>query len=996
MVPDSTKYTPIDLGTNANAQLQIPYGNTLPLGVPTQFGGIPFNIPASGNNIWHSLVAAGGYIEGSLGGGSQQVSVTLPMIISNATGFYTLINTYWGQPGATYASLRFGFSDGTSYSKALYENRDMRDYVNPGWSPNINGTSTVNVYSSGNLVLDRQYVDLVGAGFGGKTLTSVTLTDSGASSFQRTFLAGATAVSQGNNLNANPPIITLNGANPMTVIQGAAFTDPGATVVDATDGTNQITGTGTVDTTAVGSSTLTYNATNSLGLVATTITRTVVVSTGNQFTSPAWAAPEGMKYAMMVYAGVSDKSGNPLIAAGSMLAAFSGTDCLGVAYPVAGPNNTVFYPLTVYSNTEQGALTYQFYNAANGQIWNVDSGPSFTNGGISGSIIQPNGITALGGPQTITFPTLGSVPVGGSVTPGATASSGLTVGYSITAGSDLVSVSGNTLTALHVGTVTVVASQAGNANWNAATPVTNSFLITPGTPVITSLPTASAISYGQALSNSVLSGGSANVPGGFGWSTPGTVPDAVGIYTGQVTFTPSSADYGIVITNVAVTVNPASATVNLGNLSQTYDGTGKSASVITVPSGLSTVVTYDGSTNLPVNAGSYSVVGVITETNYAGSNNAILTITKASNTITPWAAIPNQTYSNNATVTITPPRASSGQSVVVTVKSGPATISGNVVTLTGVGPVVLAANQAESSNYQSASEVTTSFLITPSGWTPPVGARYSAMIYAKVLDAAGNQVTNAGSMLAVFNGSNCAGVVTLSAGPSGSLFQLPVYSDQTPVNGMSYKLFNGATGAIFTLAETYNFTNGAITGTIVNPITLHLARTQTIAISHGWTWISINVTSFDNTWDSLLPNYPGIDNDVIIGTKGSATYYGHHWWPSSSNFTPEAGVMYQLGTTGPAFTLTAIGYPALTPLNFNLIAGWNWLGCPDAGNTTLREMMAGMIPSDNDLILSQTGQSATYYRGFWYTSTGLSDFSIVPGRGYLLYHNGAAQTVPLQ
>jgi len=251
-------------------------------------------------------------------------------------------------------------------------------------------------------------------------------------------------------------------------------------------------------------------------------------------------------------------------------------------------------------------------------------------------------------------------------------------------------------------------------------------------------------------------------------------------------------------------------------------------------------------------------------------------------------------------------------------------------------------------------------------------------------------------MLGVFGGTNCAGVGTPIAGPSNStLFYFPVYATQSSVSGLSYKLYNGATGRVFTLVESYNFADGAITGSIANPITLHATTTQSLPIYDGWTWISFNVLSTDNTWGTLLANYQATDNDVIIGANGSATYYGGTWYPSSGNFTPQAGVMYLISSSS-ATTLQAVGYPAPIPTNITLVSGWNWIGCPNGTNTTLLAMMPGMISSNNDLIISQTGQSATYYGGIWYTSTGSSAFPIAPGAGYLLYLNGSGQIVPLQ
>jgi hypothetical protein len=73
-----------------------------------------------------------------------------------------------------------------------------------------------------------------------------------------------------------PPVITLNGSNPMTITQGSAFTDPGATATDNVDGTVPVSVSGSVNTAVVGTYTLTYSATDSTGNKATK-TRTVNV-----------------------------------------------------------------------------------------------------------------------------------------------------------------------------------------------------------------------------------------------------------------------------------------------------------------------------------------------------------------------------------------------------------------------------------------------------------------------------------------------------------------------------------------------------------------------------------------------------------------------------------------------------------------------------------------------------------------------------------------------
>ncbi len=75
----------------------------------------------------------------------------------------------------------------------------------------------------------------------------------------------ATGVCPGPDLTA--PVITLTGDNPMTVYQGATFTDPGATAEDNIDGdiTSEIVVTGNVDTNTIATYELTYVVSDAAG-----------------------------------------------------------------------------------------------------------------------------------------------------------------------------------------------------------------------------------------------------------------------------------------------------------------------------------------------------------------------------------------------------------------------------------------------------------------------------------------------------------------------------------------------------------------------------------------------------------------------------------------------------------------------------------------------------------------------------------------------------------
>src|SRR5436190_1885611 len=135
-------------------------------------------------------------------------------------------------------------------------------------------------------------------------------------------------------------------------------------------------------------------------------------------------------------------------------------------------------------------------------------------------------------------------------------------------------------------------------------------------------PTGSAVLSGTAAVNA--SGGAATFSGlklnkaGAGYT----------LTVSSDSLTPATSD--------AFNAGKGAATLLLSNLNQTYNGSPKSATVTTSPSGLSGVsVTYDGSTTAPTNAGSYAVVASLNNANYTASDaTGTLTINKAAATIT--------------------------------------------------------------------------------------------------------------------------------------------------------------------------------------------------------------------------------------------------------------------------------------------------------------------------------------------------------------------------
>ena len=201
-------------------------------------------------------------------------------------------------------------------------------------------------------------------------------------------------------------------------------------------------------------------------------------------------------------------------------------------------------------------------------------------------------------------------------------------------------------------------------------------------------------------------------------SGPGSITDSTVTITGAGViavgaFQEGNASFNPATATLPVLVNKAAAAIALSNLEYVYDGTGKSATVTTLPPGLNTAVTYNGSFALPVNAAVYAVSASITSANYQGSKDSSLQISKASQTIN-LQSIPNKNF-NDAAFTVSA-AASSGLpvtlSIVTVPASGVASINGNVISILGGGTVTVTASQAGNQNYNPAT-AQTSFSINP-------------------------------------------------------------------------------------------------------------------------------------------------------------------------------------------------------------------------------------------------------------------------------------------
>jgi hypothetical protein len=118
--------------------------------------------------------------------------------------------------------------------------------------------------------------------------------------------------------------------------------------------------------------------------------------------------------------------------------------------------------------------------------------------------------------------------------------------------------------------------------------------------------------------------------------------DTVG--TKHVTLKVTDAQGGEGFATTDVAIGKGTATITLGSLNPTYDGTPKAATATTVPSGLTVTFTYDGSSTAPMAAGSYAVVATIVDANYEGTATGTLVIATAGTNATLAISNPSVPY----------------------------------------------------------------------------------------------------------------------------------------------------------------------------------------------------------------------------------------------------------------------------------------------------------------------------------------------------------------
>jgi hypothetical protein len=194
---------------------------------------------------------------------------------------------------------------------------------------------------------------------------------------------------------------------------------------------------------------------------------------------------------------------------------------------------------------------------------------------------------------------------------------------------------------VNAGSYTVTATFAGNLNYNSATNSQQSVIISTANQAIT-FAALSNKTFGDA--DFTLSATASSLLGvSFAATGQCTVTGSTVHITATGSCTITASQGGNSNFNAATPVShtfsigQATATVTLNNLTQSYDGSAKSPTAQTNPSGLAVTFTYTQNSapvTSPTNVGNYNVTATINNPNYQGSTTGILVINKAVPVIT--------------------------------------------------------------------------------------------------------------------------------------------------------------------------------------------------------------------------------------------------------------------------------------------------------------------------------------------------------------------------
>jgi hypothetical protein len=370
--------------------------------------------------------------------------------------------------------------------------------------------------------------------------------------------------------------------------------------------------------------------------------------------------------------------------------------------------------------------------------------------------------------QTISFPSPGNQTYGvGPIALTASASSGLAVSYAVTAGP--ATVSGSNLTITGAGSVTIQATQSGNANWNAA-PATNQ-TITVSAKTITGSITASNKVYDGTTAASIATRSLTGV----------TNSDVVSLTGGTATFATKTVANGKTVTATGLSLTGVDAGKYVLSSTSASTTANITAATLTVSGITATNKVYDRTTTATLNVAGAALVGVV-------SGDAVTL-----STATATGAFADKTVANGKTVTVAGLTISGTDAgnYSLTQPTTTANITSKSLTVSGV----TASNKTYDATTNATLNVAGAALVgVVAGDTVNLSTAGATGAFADKNVAAGKTVTVTGMTI---SGADAANYSLTQPAPTATISAKGLTVSATGVN----RIYDGTTNATVTLSD---------------------------------------------------------------------------------------------------------------------------------------------------------------------------------------------------
>jgi hypothetical protein len=486
--------------------------------------------------------------------------------------------------------------------------------------------------------------------------------------------------------------------------------------------------------------------------------------------------------------------------------------------------------------------------------------------------------------QTITFAALAAQVLGTApFAVSATSTSGLTVTF-LSNTTSVCTVSGATVTLVSAGTCAIQAGQAGNANYTAAAPITQTFPVTQGTQTIT-FGTLPNLIFGTPPFD-LAATASSSLPVSFASLTPAVCTvqgvtvtlTSVGVCGIQASQPGNKNFAAAAAVNQTFSVTTASQSITFTMLSGQVFGAAPFNVNATATSGLSVTFTSTTPTVCTVSGSSVTVTAAGTCTvqamqpgnaTYATATpiNQSFVVTQASQTIT-FGTLTGHTFGESPFAIAA--TASSGLAVLFSSTTPTTcTVAGATVTVVGAGTCAIQATQPGNLNYTAASAVTLGFAIAKATplvtWTAPAAITVGTALSATQLNATAN---------------------------------VPGAFVYTPASGTVLQSGSGQSLSVtFTPTDTSDYTAVIATTTIsVLQVTVSKVTPSPIPVSALSTTVSVTGSGFLQG-SIVLANNGAIQTTFVSATSLTA---------SSVFSTPNSSVSFQVRNPGGALSNTVI------------------------------------------------------------------------------------------